>query len=191
MNLGSYKGFLGTPHRPLIRPASVDHFFRPGCTYSRRSQKGFSVRILPADTIFHDKGPGIFVPEHELLPLLAVLNSAVYWGLLGLQMVFGFYEIGVIQKTPMPDSSGELAVPLGIRARRAWAEKRSIDMSKATSHAFLLPSLLTEWGNRSQSVALRGHPAYVQVRKPSTQSSPKLTISPFASTASTRRTGPL
>jgi hypothetical protein len=143
-NLGSYKGFLGTPHRPLIRPASVDHFFRPGLTYSRRSQKGFSVRVLPADTIFHDKGPGIFTPEHELLPFLAVLNSVVYSGLLGLQMAFGSYEIGVVQKTPMPDSFGEFAIPLGIRAHRAWAEKRSIDVSQETSHAFLLPSLLTE-----------------------------------------------
>jgi hypothetical protein len=76
--IGSYTGFLGTPHRPLIRPASSDHFFRPGLTYSRRSQKGFSVRALPAGTIFHDKGPGIFAPQHELLPLLAVFNSSIF-----------------------------------------------------------------------------------------------------------------
>jgi hypothetical protein len=144
--VGSYAGFLGTPHRPLIRPASSDHFFKPGFTYSRRSQKGFSVRALPAGTIFHDKGPGIFAPEHELLPLLAVFNSSTFSSLLALQMAFGSYEVGVVQRTPMPSSFGDLAAPLGHRAQCLWRERRSHEEALLTSHAFLLPALLAAIG---------------------------------------------
>jgi hypothetical protein len=140
--IGSYTGFLGTPHRPLIRPASCAHFFRPGFTYSRRSQKGFSVRALPAGTIFHDKGPGIFAPNDELLPLLAVFNSSVFSSLLALQMAFGSYEVGVIQRTPMPSSFGEFSVPLGSRALRLWRERRNREEALATSHAFICSALL-------------------------------------------------
>jgi hypothetical protein len=144
--VGSYTGFLGTPHRPLIRPASSDHFFRPGFTYSRRSQKGFSVRALPAGTIFHDKGPGIFASRDELLPLLAVFNSSVFSSLLALQMAFGSYEVGVIQRTPMPSSFGDLTMPLGNRALRLWRERRSREEALSTSHAFIRPALLATSG---------------------------------------------
>ena len=53
----TYRGFEGTVHRPLKRPASLDYFFRAGITYSTRSQLGFSARILPEGCIFHAKGP--------------------------------------------------------------------------------------------------------------------------------------
>src|SRR2546422_356294 len=45
-NRATYKGFLGTENRPLERPASVQHFFRPGLTWPRRTQQ-FGVRVLP------------------------------------------------------------------------------------------------------------------------------------------------
>lgn len=141
-NIGSYRGFLGTPHRPLIRPASVDNFFRCGLTYSRRSQKGFSVRALPANSVFHDKGPGLFAPTIQLLPLLAVFNSGLYSSLLSLQMAFGSYEVGVIQRTPMPDSFGELGEPLTALALQAWLERRRLDTVISTSHAFVAPALV-------------------------------------------------
>lgn len=51
-NEQTYRGFLGTPHRPLKKPASVDFFFSRGITYSRRSQLGFSARVLPEGVIF-------------------------------------------------------------------------------------------------------------------------------------------
>jgi hypothetical protein len=142
----SYRGFLGTVHRPLIRPASVAHFFRPGLTYSRRSQKGFSVRVLPANTIFHDKGPGIFSTRDEALALLGVFNSSFYSLLLSLQMAFGSYEVGVVQRTPMPRQLASKGQRIAELARLAWAEKRSIDTTHSTSHAFVVPALVVSGG---------------------------------------------
>src|SRR5580704_2920751 len=104
----SYPGFLGTENRPLERPASVQHFFRPGLTWPRRTQGGLGLRVMPAGCIFGDKGPAAFVdgdrPEH-LLALLAVTTSAPFRYLVELQMSFGSYEVGVIQRTPIPSLS--------------------------------------------------------------------------------------
>ena len=63
-------------------PASVirnpDFYFRPGLTYPRRTQGGFSVRVMPAGCIFADKGPSIFATDDapiKLSALLAIVNS--------------------------------------------------------------------------------------------------------------------
>ena len=50
----------GTTHWSR-RLASYDRYFRPGLTWSRRSQIGFSLRGMPAGMIFSDKGPVAFV----------------------------------------------------------------------------------------------------------------------------------
>lgn len=101
----TYHGFIGTEHRPLEKPACLEHFFRPGLTWPRRTQGGLSLRVMPAGGIFADKGPAAFVSEDgpdELLALLALVNSKAFGLLVSLQMAFGSYEVGVIQKTPIP-----------------------------------------------------------------------------------------
>jgi hypothetical protein len=60
-------------------------------------------------------------------------------------MAFGSYEVGVIQKTPVPPLTTDhrpLATRLGALARRAWSLKRRLDTVNETSHAFLLPAAL-------------------------------------------------
>jgi hypothetical protein len=101
----TYFGFIGTVNRPLERPASLQHFFRPGLTWPRRTQGGLSLRAMPAGCIFADKGPAAFVADDDpesLLALLALTNSRAFGLLVSLQMAFGSYEVGVIQKTPVP-----------------------------------------------------------------------------------------
>jgi hypothetical protein len=57
-------------------------------------------------------------------------------------MAFGSYETGVIQRTPVPDLSGEPGATLGNVARSAFDLRRSLDTPSETSHAFQLPALL-------------------------------------------------
>jgi hypothetical protein len=116
-------------------------------TYSRRSQKGFSVRVLPANTVFHDKGPGIFSTREEALALLGVFNSSFYSLLLSLQMAFGSYEVGVVQRTPVPHQLANEGERISELALLAWAEKRSLDTTRETSHAFAVPALLVADGS--------------------------------------------
>jgi hypothetical protein len=141
----TYAGFLGTENRPLERPASVQHFFRAGLTWPRRTLGGLGLRAMPRGCVFADKGPAAFVAEDEpehLLALLAVTTSAPFRLLVELQMAVGSYEVGVIQRTPVPHLNSDNRQRLAALSGRAWSLKRSLDASTECSHAFTLPALL-------------------------------------------------
>lgn len=130
---------------PGKRIFNEQFYFRPGLTWPRRTQSGLALRAMPAGCIFADKGPAAFVEGDDpdgLLTLLAVTNSAAFRRLVELQMAFGSYEVGVIQRTPVPDLSPSDTDRLAALARRAWSLKRDLDTATLTSHAFLLPALL-------------------------------------------------
>lgn len=121
-----------------------DYYFRPGITWPRRTQKGLNLRALPKNCIFADKGPAIFVPENdpdELLRLLAVTNSLPFQALVQLQMAFGSYEVGVIQRTPIP---GDLTTIETALVQEAHDLTRTPDCYDETTHAFCIPGLLTQ-----------------------------------------------
>lgn len=120
-------------------------YLRPGITWSRRTQGGLSLRAMPAGCIFADKGPAIFIDDNQpevLLALLALVNSRAFALLVSLQMAFGSYEVGVIQKTPIPTVQPDQQTTLATLAHYAWSLKRKLDTVFETSHAFLLPEAL-------------------------------------------------
>lgn len=144
----TYPGYLGTEHRPDVRPASLQYFFRPGLTWPRRTN-GLSFRLLPNGSIFGDKGPAIFNEDDDakaLLMLAAVCNSKLFRFLVSIQLartdLAQSFEAGIIQSTPVPDVSGDMRQALATLARRAWALKRMLDVVHETSHSFLLPAQL-------------------------------------------------
>lgn len=127
------------------RPQNTEFYFRPGLTWPRRTQGGLSLRAMPHGCIFADKGPAAFIADDDsnaLLALLALVNSQGFGLLVSLQMAFGSYEVGVIQKTPVPHLNTEQQTALAALARRAWSLKRTLDTVEETSHAFLLPAAL-------------------------------------------------
>ena len=112
---------------------SADQYFRPGLTWPPRTQAGLSLRAMPAGCIFAHKGPAAFVEgdgADGLLSLLAITSSKVFRALVDMQMAFGSYEVGVIQRTPVPRFQGE----------------ESLDTPIENSHAFGLPALLLVGG---------------------------------------------
>ncbi len=120
---------------------STEHYCRPGLTWPRRTQSGLALRAMPAGCVFADKGPAAFVESddsEELLGLLALTNSQPFRGLVEIQMAFGSYEVGVMQRTVLPATTDpHLAAP----AIQAWSIKRSRDTVNLTSHAFIAPAL--------------------------------------------------
>jgi hypothetical protein len=121
------------------------YYLRPGLTWPRRTQGGLSMRAMPAGCIFADKGPAAFADDDdpdELLALLALVNSSSFALLVSLQVAFGSYEVGVMQRTPIPTFYGSSRQRLAARSRRAWSLKRTLDTVEETSHAFLLPEAL-------------------------------------------------
>lgn len=136
--------YLNGNARSLLH-GDLQNYLRPGLTWPRRTQGGLSLRALPQGCVFADKGPTGFAAYDEpntLLVLLAIANSKAFGLLVSLQMAFGSYEVGVIQKTPIPDLRAEQKVRLATLARRAWSFKRMLDTIEEVSHAFVLPAAL-------------------------------------------------
>lgn len=144
-DISEYRGSRGWGYQWSAAPNGHDFYFHPGLTWPRRTQGGLSMRAMPAGCIFADKGPAAFVADdvpEELLALLAMVNSRPFGLLVSLQMAFGSYELGVIQKTPIPTLTQQQRDHLSQLARRAWSLKRVLDSITETSHAFSLPSAL-------------------------------------------------
>ncbi len=122
-----------------------DFYKRPGLTWPLRTQKGLSMRVMPRGCLFGHKGPVIFTNSDDLqglLALLALLNSSPFRLLVSLQVAFGSYEVGVMQKSPVPDLNAEQQSALAVLAHEGWSLKRTLDTIEETSHVFMLPAAL-------------------------------------------------
>ena len=139
----TFRGFTGRPGRPIDRPNGLDHFFRPGITWPLRTQSGFNTRIVPQGLIFTHKGPTLFADDNnDLMALLGLTSSKAFELLVSIQISFGSYEVGAVQKAPVANLSEMDKSKLDQLARRAWSLKRNLDTVEETSHAFLLPAVL-------------------------------------------------
>jgi hypothetical protein len=128
---------------------------RPGLTWSRRTTSDLSVRALPRDCIFGDKGPALVVGDNNermLLGLLAVLNSDPFAKLVEVQLAAAdaaarSYEVGILSTTPAPKIDPVSEATLAGLAERAWTTKHGLNGGECTSHVFLLPALLATPGS--------------------------------------------
>lgn len=143
--VANYRGTRGWGYDWSADLKGHSYYFRYGLTWPRRTQGGLSVRVLQAGCVFGDKGPAIFAPDDDLPVLLALTNSAPFRLLVSLQMTFGSYEVGVIQRTPVPHFADE-GKELGCMALSCVALKQSIDTAEETSHIFTLPGILRVGG---------------------------------------------
>lgn len=145
----TYYDFYGRPGRSNERPSNYQLFFRPGLTWPRRTND-FGVRIMPEGCVFADKGPVVIAREDDLnglLSLLAVMNSAPFGLLVALQLdrteLARSYNVGLVQRTPIPCDRHDVQYQLGALAREAHDLQRDRDRSDETTHAFCLPAMLT------------------------------------------------
>jgi len=129
--------------------AEPEKFFLPGLTYTRRTSKSFSVRVLPRGSVFSDKGPGIIlrtVNVDKLYAMLAILNSSCFAGLLALSLgaasaAARSYETGLVERVPIP-ILGDKAIFLAKLAQEAYEIKQKIDSENEVSHSFCMPNLV-------------------------------------------------
>ena len=140
--------FFGAPTgiKPKSRPQNISFYFRPGLTWPLRTTSGLALRAMPAGCVFGHKGPAVFHQGNtnkNLLPLLAITMSQPFHALVSLQLAATAaaarsYEVGVIQRTVVPDVHDSKLADL---ARAAWVAKRRPDTANLTSGAFLAPAL--------------------------------------------------
>jgi hypothetical protein len=124
----------------------ADYYYAPGLTWPHRSSR-LSAAALPAGSLFSQSGKAAFAKADELPCLLALLNSSIVTRLARLQSdaVRLKFEVGLIQKLPVPrELPADGKCELADLASRIWNLKRSLDTTKETSHAFVLPLGLTE-----------------------------------------------
>jgi hypothetical protein len=121
---------------------NTESYYRPGVTWPLHTQLGFNMRACPAGASFGNKGPVAFLPSDEMLRFLGFANSAPNRLLISIQMAFGSYEVGVIQRTPVPDLQGLEGELLERPASASVDLQRDLDRANESSHVFHLPSLL-------------------------------------------------
>jgi hypothetical protein len=120
----------------------TDVYFRPGVTYSRRSLKGLSFRPLPANCICSEKGPVLISPGNEFA-LLSLANSSLFKRLISIQCAASAYEIGTIQRVPLPtpfDKYRTCLTSLGEAIANLYARLSCLD---ETDIHFFWPELLS------------------------------------------------
>lgn len=120
-------------------------YFRPGLTWPLRTT-GLSVRVMPINCIFGQKGPAAFVPNDgpdDLLLLATILNSKAFLYLISAQLarteLSRSFEVGLIEQTPYPKMTIEQSTRLASFGLRCWSLKRTLDTVNETSHVFELP----------------------------------------------------
>ena len=147
-----YPYYKGSAHKMLHTDEAG--YLRPGLTWSSRTTSSLSLRAMPEGCIFAHKGPAAIVDGNgaeELLALCAVGNSAPFRALVALQLAAAdaaarSYEVGVLQRTPVPQNLQTEQEGLAKLARSSWSLKHSLDTRTECSHAFQLPTLLQVGG---------------------------------------------
>ena len=129
------------------RVTSQSFYFRPGLTWSRRTNSAMAVRVLPAGCIFGEKGPALFADD----PLLQLgwLDSRVVRLLIDATAasadedktdVSRSYDVGIIQSLPSP-------VPLDVGPAVSELTESiahgvaSFDATNETSRRFVAPAV--------------------------------------------------
>jgi hypothetical protein len=138
-----------------VRQAS-DYWRLGGCTYSKRSVKGFSARALPKKCIMAGKGPAVIsqskVPERYFL---GWLNSRLITGLIQLQANASEFNTGILKKLPWIMPNADLLEDIDEMAHKASISARKLVALDETDPYFFfkpicqgnLPEQLTEFRN--------------------------------------------
>ena len=122
---------------------SLEHYFKPGLTWPRRTVRGFNLRIMPQGCIFADKGPVIFpVREQDNWFLLGLANSEAAEYLLKGLISVGSWEVGVVKRLPVPEPSANQHGRITTIAREIHDIKAAWDRCNETSTRFERPWLI-------------------------------------------------
>lgn len=130
---------------------NTDYYFRRGLTWPRRTNSGFGIRVLPAGTIFADKGSAAFPLEAGVVELLAWLRTRLVQALLDTMVAAGeettsggasrSYEVGLVQRLPWPGALLDEATRSKIRilTESVATARAHLDARDETTRRFIAP----------------------------------------------------
>jgi len=86
-----------------VRLRELDQYLKPGLTYPLVTVKGMNVRVLPANCVFDNGSPSIFVPDSEdRMATLGVLNSRLVELYIRCFTSSRHWQVGYVRKIPWP-----------------------------------------------------------------------------------------
>ena len=141
---------IGKPNQWSRWINAVDYYKKPGLTWPNATTSDLSARVLPSECIISHMAPTLFIENdswEDLSPFLAILNSKVFKFLVSMSLGLAaearkHYEVGVIQKIPVPKLSQRDKAVLSELALKAFENLKFLDFTDETSEQFILPELL-------------------------------------------------
>jgi hypothetical protein len=134
--------------RTLSRPQNITYYFRPGLTFPRRTRR-ICPKALPAGTIFSHGGQACF-PLDGVHPasVIGLLASKAFFYLLKPYLpredADPQYEVGELQRIPVPDLKGDRSLDLSTLTERVVAAVREARSTVETARFFIKPGLLRD-----------------------------------------------
>ena len=126
------------------RVQNVEHYFKAGLTWPRRTAKGFNLRRLPEGCIFADKGPALFLKNAQYEDyFLGICNSALFEYLFKAKTSFS-WEVGIMKSMPIPKANPKQHERISNLAKSIYNAKVAWDKGNEISTRFTRPSLLRE-----------------------------------------------
>jgi hypothetical protein len=124
---------------------NAEYYFRPGITWTYRSQRGFSPRLLDGAGIHGHVGHSFFPDrEGDRFFLLGLMASEPFSYLLSFFSAFGKYEVGMVKTVPCPSASPKAHESVSSHAASIYTIKAAWDTGNETSTCFSHPWLLQE-----------------------------------------------
>jgi hypothetical protein len=99
--------FTNDKGKLLSRPQNTNFYFRKGVTWSDVSSKGFAGRLSPGGFVHDVKGMTCYPPEDRILTVLGLFNSSVANFVLSALNPTISFQVGDIERLPIPDQSSE------------------------------------------------------------------------------------
>ncbi len=136
---------------PIRNPS---FYFRQGLTYTSYTNKGFRPRVLPKGCIFTTAGMAVFT-DHPL-ELVAFLNSQAVQKILSMITDNRKWEVGYVQKVPLPKLTAASRDKLRTLASRCWDSLCELDSTFETSRFYRGMRLATgDCKDREASASLK------------------------------------
>ncbi|SHJ91033.1 Methyltransferase domain-containing protein [Desulfatibacillum alkenivorans DSM 16219] len=135
------RNFTNEKGKVLSRPQNTGYYFLKGVTWSDVSSKGFAGRLSPGGFVHDVSGMTCFPKDSQLYEVLSVFNSTVAKYLLSALNPTIHYQVGDIERLPIPDQS---SATLDSLVERAVDLARQTSVESEITYDFTLPPLSIE-----------------------------------------------
>ncbi|HVL63598.1 MAG TPA: BREX-1 system adenine-specific DNA-methyltransferase PglX, partial [Actinomycetota bacterium] len=144
---------------PGSRPQNTQYYFRPGVTWSYRTQARFNPRLVPPGCAFSHTGNMVFPPAGDEVAMLGWLSTRILEAALIAVATFGKYEVGSLQKMPTPFQHVDPGVTSSVQESMTKAIQPRLDRDRLdeTTHAFVAPLVMSDHNVASIRSAVLSH----------------------------------